>query len=201
MARGEFAGPTGADQELIAQSIGSAGDAARNALQTQGDILAAQGREQLSSRGVSGSSSEVLGTLLNQLGTQQGINQSIYQQQAQGGQALLNLPFQRAQTQIGANQALFQQILGASNPALSSLTQSRIAQPTTTQTQSGVGLNQIAQLGAIAAAPFTGGASLAALPALSVSGNQLYTQKPDIPGIAGSGYSSIYTGPSLYGRG
>lgn len=149
LAAGQIGGPTGADQELIAQTIGRAGEAARGALQTQGDILAAQGREQLTSRGVSGSSAEVLGTLLNQLGTQQSISQSILGQQQQGAQALMNLPFQRAQTQLSANQALFNQILGAGQLPIQSLLQERIAQPTQTMTTQQSPLGFLGQAGSM----------------------------------------------------
>jgi len=152
LAGGQVGGPSGADQELIQQSIMRAAQMAQSQLGMQGNLLGAQGREQLSSRGVSGSSSEVLQTLLNQLGTQQGINQSILGAQQQGGEALMQLPFQRAQVQLSANQQLFSNILNAGGGALNVLSAERMAQPTTTNTtkSSGFGLSDLVQLGQLA---------------------------------------------------
>jgi hypothetical protein len=81
----------------------------------------------------------------------------------EANQALMTLPLQRAGLQIGANQALFQQLTGAANPVLSSLLQERLAQPTTTQTQSGMGLGQIMQLGGLAGTALGGLGSLGGL--------------------------------------
>jgi len=168
LAQGQVSGPTGADIELIKNTIGRTSEIAQNELSTMNAILGAQGREQLTSRGQSGASAEVLGTLMNQLGTSQQVGSSILQAQQQGGKALMNLPFQRAQLQLSANQQLFNRIIGAGGLGLQVPLQERLAQTTTTQSSSGFDINDAARLGqtigAIGAAPFTGGASLAAMP-------------------------------------
>ena len=188
LAGGEVGSPTGADQELIAGSIGRARQLAEEQLRVTGATQGAQLREQLAGRGVQGSSSDVAQNLLQSLGTQGAINQSTLQAQQQGGQALMNLPFQRGAMQLQANQALFQRIIGAANPVLSAGLQERIAQPTMTQTQSGMSPEQYAKLGqmavAVGAAPFTGGASLLAVPG-AIPGGQ---------GGAASQSSSLYGG-------
>jgi hypothetical protein len=91
----------------------------------------------------------------------------IARQTLAGNEQLFNLPFQRAGLALGANQALFQQLTGAGVPALQSLLNARMAQPSITQGQEGMGIGQMMEIGkniaAVGAAPFTGGASLAAL--------------------------------------
>lgn len=156
LAQGQIGLPTGQDLELIAQSIGRARQMAENQLQTAGNIQAAQAREDITARTGQGSSGEVLSSLLNTLGTQQGINQAILSAQQQGGQALLGLPFQRAQTQLSANQQLLQRILGATGPALQFPLQERLAQTTTTQEQSGMDLGALVKLGAMVAGTASG---------------------------------------------
>lgn len=152
LAGGQIGSPTGADQELIAASIERARQLAENQVQVSGQVQQAQLRENL--QGATDSSREVAANLLQSLGTQQSIDQSVLQAGQQGGQALLNLPFQRAQTQLGANQALFQRIVGAASPVLAGQLQERIAQPTTTQETSGFDLTTLAQLGGAAAGAF-----------------------------------------------
>jgi hypothetical protein len=163
LAQGQFGMPTEQDIQLIAQSIGRARQLAESQLQASGDVLGARAREDLAARGVSGSSSEVVSNLLNQLGTQQSIAQSILGAQQAGGEALMALPFQRAGVQLSANQQLFNQILGAAQPAIMAPLQARLAQGTTTQTQSGFGLGQLAGLTGLG--QFAGGA-LSQIPGL-----------------------------------
>lgn len=147
LAQGQGGMPTGADQELVGASIQRARQMAEEQMRVAGSIQGAQLRERLTSRGASGSSAEVAENLLQSLGTQGGINQAILQAQQSGGQALLNLPFQRGQQQLQANQALFQRIIGSASPVLQAGLQERLAQTTTTQQQSGGQLGQLAQLG------------------------------------------------------
>jgi hypothetical protein len=157
LAGGQVSGPTGQDVELVSQTIGRARELAQRQLETSGAQLAAQGREQLTSRGVSGSSAEVLGTLLNQLGTQQSVAQSILGAQQQGGEALMNLPFMRGQQQLQANQALFQRILGSSGQALQHPLQERLAQMSSTTETSGFTMQDLMQLGQSVASLKRGG--------------------------------------------
>ncbi len=133
LAQGQVQGPTGSDRELIAQSIQQASQLAQEQMRQSGAVQQAQLRESISSRTGQGSGGEVAANLLQSLGTQGGINQSILQAQQSGGQALLNLPFMRGTQQLQANQALFQRIIGSASPVLAAGLQERISQPTTTQ--------------------------------------------------------------------
>lgn len=157
LAQGEVGMPTSSDIDLIARSIGRSRQLAEGQLKASGDVLSARGREDLAGRGVTDSSSEIIKTLMNQLGTQQSISQSILGAQEQGGQALMNLPFQRAGLQLSANQQLFNQILGAATPGLTVPLQERLAQTTSTQEQSGFDLSQLFSLGGAAAGAAGGG--------------------------------------------
>lgn len=132
LAQGQVQGPTGQDRELIAQSIGQARQLAEEQIRQSGAVQGAQLRENIASRTGQDSGGEVAANLLQSLGTQGGINQSILQAQQAGGQALLNLPFQRGAQQLQANQALFQRILGSASPVIQSGLQERLGQPTTT---------------------------------------------------------------------
>jgi hypothetical protein len=62
-----------------------------------------------------------------------------------GAQAGLSLPFQQADTQIGANTALFQRLMGTSGTALDDYLRSRLGRGS--QTQSGGGLQSFFQMG------------------------------------------------------
>lgn len=146
LAQGILGGPTTADKQLVAQSIGFAGEQARNQLSTLLPYLAAQQREAL---GGQMGSEETVQAILGGLGQQQQLTSSLLAQQQQGGQALMQLPFQRAQTQLSANQQLFNQIAGTANPLLQYGLQERVAQPTTTQKQSQGWGQSLMQLGKV----------------------------------------------------
>lgn len=157
-------GPSGMDQELVAQSITRAGEMARRALQGQLQVSGAGLDEELAARGLQDSSIEGFRRAGLEAGAFSQITNVVEQAQQQGGQALMNLPFQRAAVQLNANQALFNRIMGAGGLVAQTGMQERLAQPTqTTETpfsvQQSLQLGQ--QLGSIAAAPFTGGGSLA----------------------------------------
>ena len=147
MAGGQLGGPTAEDVRLVEESIGTTRDIAQRQAQQALSQLGAQTREQMAGRGIQGSSIEGLQNVLNQAFTQQQLMDMIQQSQLQGGQALMNLPFQRAGLQLSANQALFNRIVGASQPSLANLLQSRLAQTTRTEKHSGGQLGQFLQLG------------------------------------------------------
>lgn len=109
-------GPNAQDQALVQQSIGASGDMARRQLEQ----FLAEAMPQVSSdaaaRGLSGSSIEAANRAITMRGASQQFADLMSQQQQQGAQALMQLPFQRAQTQMGANQLLFQQLMGAVTP-------------------------------------------------------------------------------------
>ena len=133
LAAGNIGGPTGADQALVEQSIGASADIARRELERTLEQLQSQLGEQLASRGIQGSSIEAVQR--GQLGSR-GLDQIanlLSQESAQGGQALLNLPFQRAQTQLGANQTLLQRLTGTGGLGAQLGLQERLAQGTSTQ--------------------------------------------------------------------
>ena len=67
--------------------------------------------DQLLSRGMEGSSIEAVNQALLGRQLQQSLDQGSLQQQATGAQQLQQMPFQRGQMQLGANQLLLQQIL------------------------------------------------------------------------------------------
>jgi hypothetical protein len=164
LAAGDIGGPTGQDMQLIADSIGRIAEITNREIARSSQQGQAQLGEQLLGRGVSGSSSESVQRAILESGLQDQLANTLSRAQAQGSQTALQLPFQRAGLQLSANQQLFNQLIGAGLPVAQMGLQERIAQPTTTQTQEqGFGFNDIVALGSIAAAPFTGGASLAGL--------------------------------------
>jgi hypothetical protein len=118
LAQGQMMGPTEADRQLVDQSIGASSDMAMRELQRLIPQLQAQFGEQAAARGIQGSSIDAIGQgQIYSQGVQQ-LGNMMSQQQQMGAQALMQLPFQRAQTQIGANQALFQRLAGTASPVM-----------------------------------------------------------------------------------
>lgn len=163
LAQGQIGGPTGQDMQLIQQGIGSIADMANRQATRSSQLGQARLGDQMG--GMQGSSGESVQRAIMETQLQDQINNRLDQASAQGSQAAMQLPFQRAQMQMSANQQLFQQLAGASNPILQHNLQERMAQPTTTTTQQqGMSLQDMIKIGAaIGGAPFTGGASLAML--------------------------------------
>lgn len=132
LAQGQIGGPSAQDYDLVQQTIGRSGEMAQRELQRMLGPLMAQLSEGTTQRNVPGSSLEQLSKILGGREiAEQGAN-ILSGAQMQGGQALMNLPFQRAELQLGANQQLFQQLIGAANPVMANQLQSRLAQQTTT---------------------------------------------------------------------
>jgi hypothetical protein len=134
LAKGNVGGPTEQDTNLVQQSIGRSGEMAQRELERILGPLMAQISEGSTGRGVQGSSMEQLSRILGQREISGRVADLIGNAQQQGGQALLNLPFQRGEMQLGANQALFQMLSGSANPVLANQLQSRMAQQKTTTT-------------------------------------------------------------------
>lgn len=132
LAQGNVGMPSAYDQQLVEQSIGASTDIAQRELQRQLEQLMAQYGEQMAARGIQGSSIEAMqsGQIYSQ-GLDQMANLASQGQQM-GSQALMNLPFQRAGVQLGANQQLFQQLVGGSQPVMESGLQQRLNTMTTT---------------------------------------------------------------------
>lgn len=198
LARGDLSalGPTGADQQLVQESIGRSAEMARRAMESQLAMASAGLDEELAARGIQGSDIEGFRRAGLQANAFDQIQNAIMQAQQQGSQALMQLPFQRANVQLNANQALFNRILGAAAPILQSGLQERIAGATTTQTEktpmsAGQAIGLGAQIGGLAATPFTGGASLMATGGI-----------PSVPGIGpAAGQSSSLLGGFQQGLG
>ena len=131
-------GPTGQDRQLVRESIGAAGDIARRELQTLGAEGQAGLDETLAARGIQGSSIESVDRSILSRNLQNQLATLIDKQRIEGSQQLLNLPFQRAQTTLGANQALFNRITGPASPVLQGLLQERLAQGSQTSTETGL---------------------------------------------------------------
>lgn len=166
IASGDFT-LTEADKRLISDSLGFTRDIVSRDMASLSEEGQARLGENLTARGVQGSSFESVDrAILERDLHRQGANM-LDQSRIEMGNAAMALPFQRAGMQLNANQALFQNILGAANPLLSGYLNERLAQQKTKQTQPNNMLGSLVQLGSLAAAPFTGGASLAIPSALS----------------------------------
>ncbi len=131
LASGNIGGPSEQDYQLVQQSIGRSGEMAQRELERVLGPMMAQLGEGTTARGVPGSSMEQLSKILGGREISGRVADLMSGAQQQGGQALLNLPFQRGEMQLGANQALFQMLSGSANPVLANMLQSRMAQPTT----------------------------------------------------------------------
>ena len=164
LAQGQLQGPTADDLALITNTLDRTRDITSRNLNVMSQEGQARLSEQLASRGISGASIESVDrAILERDLTRQGAN-LMDQSRIEANQALMQLPFQRAQVQLGANQTLLQGLLGASNPLLQSLQQDRLAQSTQV-TETGADPAKMIQAGiALAAAIPTGGLSLAAMP-------------------------------------
>lgn len=149
LAQGDLGqlGPTEGDRELVRKSIGATRDIAQREIESLLAELKGQLGEQLGARGVQGSSIEAVqsGILSRDAGRQ--VADLLSQAQGQSAQALMNLPGQRAGIQIGANQALFQRLIGAGGTGLNFGLGERAAQGTTTTTNP-FGFADLAQIGA-----------------------------------------------------
>lgn len=162
-------GPNQYDLDLVQQSIGATGDMARRQMQMASTQGQAQLGEVLSSKGQTSSSIEDVKRMLMELGFDQNVANMVNQQQIQGSQALMQLPFQRANTQMNANQLLFNQLTGSAGMNLQTQLGERLAQTTTKTEQSANPMQYIQAAASLGAMPFTGGASLAMMPSQAAS--------------------------------
>lgn len=121
LARGETGqlGPSPADKALVEQSIGASSDIARRQLEQFLSELMPQISQGMASRGIGGSSMEMAQRAIGGREATRQFGDILSRAQGQGAEALMQLPFQRAQTQLGANQLLFQQLMGAVMPVTS----------------------------------------------------------------------------------
>lgn len=155
LASGNMQGPTAADQALVDKSFGYTAEAARGQIDQEMARMMSQLDEEMRARGLQGSSIESVGR--GQVASA-GVNRMaelMAQLQNQQGNALMQLPFQRGQMQIGANTALFNQIAGMGSPLLSSGLQERLASMSTKSTSETY--DPIGQITAGAQVAFGGG--------------------------------------------
>jgi hypothetical protein len=147
LAQGNIGGPSAQDLSLIANTL----DRTRDITSRNLGVLSQEGQarltESLSSRGIEGSSIEGFDRAILERDLQRQGGDLLDRSRIESNQALMQLPFQRAQVQMGANQTLLQGLLGAVNPLLGGLTGERLAQGTQTQTSSGFDFGQLVQLG------------------------------------------------------
>lgn len=146
IASGQGLVPSEADQRLVEESIGAASDIGRRELDEFLRGRQLQFDEVASARGIQGSSIEAV-----QRGQieKEGVRQfadMLSRQTQQGSQALMQLPFQRTQAQLGANQQLLQAILGGGGTGLQAGLQERLA-GTTTTTEQPLGPGDLLNLG------------------------------------------------------
>jgi hypothetical protein len=114
----QLEGPTSADRQIINESIGSSADIARTEMEKSINDIMAQLDENLTARGMQGSTVEAFKK--GQVGSQglQEIAKLLQAKQEQGGQALLNLPMQRAGIEGQMNQQLYQRLIGGASPVM-----------------------------------------------------------------------------------
>lgn len=139
-------GPTGADRELVGNSIGAARDMAARSLEFTGAEQQAQLGETLAGKGIQGSSIEAVQRAIMQRGMQNEIANNVDRATQEGGQALLNLPGQRAQVQLGANAELMNRLSGAGGLSLNSMLQERLAQVKSTNKTTGASWGELGQI-------------------------------------------------------
>lgn len=111
LASGQGLSPTEQDRQMVAENFGLTEDIAKRALE---DFVRERNLgldETLSSRGIQGSSIEsVQRGLVDRDATRQLLSM-LDRSRQEGNQQLMQLPFQRAGMQLGANQQLFNQLL------------------------------------------------------------------------------------------
>ena len=163
LAQGEIGGPTADDLALISQTLGRTQDITQRNLSALSQEGQARLGEQLAAQGLSGSGEAFNRAMLERDLIRQGANLQD-RSRIEANQALMQLPFQRAQVQLGATQTLQQGLFGASNPLLQSFLGERMAQGTQT-VETGADPAKMIQAGiSLAGAIPTGGLSLAGMP-------------------------------------
>jgi hypothetical protein len=132
LASGEGLQPTAEDRRLTEESFGLTNQMAERALE---DFVREQNLgldEQLSARGMQGSSIEAVNRGLVRRDAGRQLADILDQSRREQAQSLMQLPFQRAGMQLNANQQLFNQIIGGAQPALRFGLNERIADIDTT---------------------------------------------------------------------
>lgn len=139
-------GPTGADRDIVARSIGAARDIAARNMETTTAEQQAQLGEVLGQRGIQGSSIESVQRAILQRDAQRAIMNNVDTAAQEGGQALLALPTQRAGIQIGANAELMNRLTGAGGLSLNAMLQERLAQSKQTTKEKGASWGELGSI-------------------------------------------------------
>lgn len=135
------------DLDLIAQAVGSRTAMATGELRSNFASQNAELEAMLAGTGQKDSSIELFKRLLKSGEQARGLTDIQLQGQAMGAEYGMQLPYQRAQSVFGANSAILAR-LGAGNPALESFLRERLAQTSSTssQTSSGFSMGELAPL-------------------------------------------------------
>lgn len=160
LASGQGLQPTGQDQQLVENSFNATSDIAKRSLE---DFIKQSNLgldETLSSRGLQGSSIEAVDRSLVNRDAGRQLANILSQARGEASNALLQIPFQRANTQLNANQALFNQLLQSASGVTQYGLNERVANINTygqgTQTRT-PGAFDYAQLGTDGAKTLFGG--------------------------------------------
>jgi len=122
------------DRALIESATGASSEIASRRIREELEGISRQIGDRASGRGIEGSSIEAA---LEAIAGKEAVGRIAdveSERQGQTSQALLNLPFQRAGLQLGANQQLFNQLVSASSPVLEIGLRERLAQANTQTT-------------------------------------------------------------------
>lgn len=169
LARGDVSASQ-ADLGLSQQAQEASGAIARSEMEANMQAMLRQLEDSSLGRGVSGSTLETVAGATMGEDLQRQTNQLNMQQQGQSAQNMMNLPFQRAQTQLSANQLLLARLTGAAQPTLDYDAMIRQLNQSTTKESPNNLTGQLVQAGVRGgAAAITGGTSEAAYAAKDAS--------------------------------
>lgn len=127
------------DEALVRRIQELTGEAARQQMQSNYELVSSQVEGQLLEGGLSKSSIEAVKQALLGKDLQSSLNQSALQGQITGAQQLREGMYQNAGIKMSANQLLLNQILGGAGAVAQMGLQERLAQPTTKQSGGGLG--------------------------------------------------------------
>jgi hypothetical protein len=136
------------DRALIQQAQQATGDVARNQMAQNMQQATRQVEDTAIGRSMQGGTIEaMLQAMLGQQG-QASLDQLAMQQQGQAAEGMLNMPFQRAQVQLGANQLLLNRLVQGTTPVVNyDAAMRQLNQTSTTESNQGFG-QSMAGLGA-----------------------------------------------------
>lgn len=117
MAAGDFS-LTPQDRALVSEAQAASGDVARSQMGANMDMVLRQLEDTNIGRQLTGGSLEAVSNALIGRDSQRQLNELDMQQQGQAAGQLLNMPFQRAQSQLGANQLLLNRLVQGGGQAL-----------------------------------------------------------------------------------